>query len=68
MFCERIQKEAEGLENVEIIVRDEGYSISTSVYSILIHVSTAWAEKMGMVLFPSHFTKFASHLRVSVLS
>lgn len=39
-FCERIKKEAEGLENVEVIIRDEGQSrANLSQFDCITHYS-----------------------------
>ena len=39
-FCERIKKEAEGLENVEVIIRDEGPYAILFVTNLLYSFST----------------------------
>ena len=54
-FCERIQSEFKGLENVEIFVRDQGALSRTPLRNSTDGdvARTAWAEEKGMRTFLS---------------
>lgn len=53
-FCERIKKEAEGIEGVEVIVRDEGtFHTSLRRCSVLISTSSSLGEGKRHGALPS---------------